>query len=1055
MANQFRVRRGLIVNGSGSALLDIQGSQGQLFSVTDQLSGSLFSVSDASGIPVLEAFSDTSVRLGLYGAEAIIVSGSNARITGSLLGTASFALSASWAPGGGGGGGSLTGGAADYVAVWNSTTTLTTRSLYDNGNVGIGTTSPTALLNISSSTAASVLRVDTAGGAAALFVSGSEFVGIGTTSTSFNTLNRRVVAINGTSTALIGLMTGGTNRGYFFHDATDAYLYNIANGAMIFGTNNAERMRITSGGNVGIGTTAPAFPLDIVGDIRSSGNIRSSNGTITTAISWQTGPTYGIVGTFSNHDLSIWTNNSQKMLVTAAGNVGIGTSTPTTLLHVSGTTGGVFEVDGAGAAGVNAFYVSSSGNVGIGTTNTTFRLFVTGSTNTVNFKGSGSAVFSVDGTSGRLFQVDDSLTGSLFSVNTAAGLPLIEAFSNNTVLIGQYGQNTLYVSQSRVGIGTTIPASRLHVSGTTGGAFQVNGAAATLAFYVSASGRVGIGTTTLLNTFHVVGSGRFTDSLAVSTAVSTGDAFIELGTGRSASGFAYIDLVGDTTYTDYGLRIIRGSAGANATSEIIHRGIGVLSISTQDAASLVLSTLNTARLTILSGGNVGIGSTSPIYNLDVVGALRSTGNTFLATGGTNVGIGTTAVSARLQVNGNTAIGYSGATTAPTNGLQVSGSIAVNTTLASWASTFRVLQIGVRTALFNSDINFTGLYNNIYYDGAAYRYLATAAASSIELGNGVITFGTVASGTALATATGVERMRINNDGNIGIGTSTASSLLHVSGTTGGVFRVNGAAAVNALFVSASGNVGIGTTSPSAKLTIQNDGTTVYSNAVLSNTNSTASLALGVGGSSVGVAGLQNNAYLINSGNSALVLGTNDTERMRITSGGDVGIGTTSPSAKLQVDGNVNIIANSTPTVTVPNGTAGVINTGGSTIINYYGSVTSPYTQNIQIDIVYSNWGGNNTVSLVDLMASLREWSNTPGVAFGKIFASQTGASTTFSTFNTTNITTSQCAVTAASGGNYTLRITINPDNNTDVYSLSLNIHTGGTGTAVSSVTISLV
>jgi hypothetical protein len=73
MANEFKVRKGLVVNGSGSVILDIQGSQGQLFSVTDQLSGSLFAVNDISGIPVMEAFSDTTVKIGQYNAEAIIM----------------------------------------------------------------------------------------------------------------------------------------------------------------------------------------------------------------------------------------------------------------------------------------------------------------------------------------------------------------------------------------------------------------------------------------------------------------------------------------------------------------------------------------------------------------------------------------------------------------------------------------------------------------------------------------------------------------------------------------------------------------------------------------------------------------------------------------------------------------------------------------------------------------------------------------------------------------------------------------------------------------------
>ena len=76
MANEFKVKKGLIVNGSGSTILDIQGSQGQLFSVTDQLSGSLFSVNDISGIPILEVFSDDTVVMGTFGDNTLVVTGS-------------------------------------------------------------------------------------------------------------------------------------------------------------------------------------------------------------------------------------------------------------------------------------------------------------------------------------------------------------------------------------------------------------------------------------------------------------------------------------------------------------------------------------------------------------------------------------------------------------------------------------------------------------------------------------------------------------------------------------------------------------------------------------------------------------------------------------------------------------------------------------------------------------------------------------------------------------------------------------------------------------------
>ena len=55
MANEFKIKKGLIVTGaSGGTVVDIQGSQGQLFSVTDSLTGSIFAVSDISGVPIFD-----------------------------------------------------------------------------------------------------------------------------------------------------------------------------------------------------------------------------------------------------------------------------------------------------------------------------------------------------------------------------------------------------------------------------------------------------------------------------------------------------------------------------------------------------------------------------------------------------------------------------------------------------------------------------------------------------------------------------------------------------------------------------------------------------------------------------------------------------------------------------------------------------------------------------------------------------------------------------------------------------------------------------------------
>ncbi len=63
MANEFKVKKGLIVHGSGSTVLDIQGSQGQLFSITDDLTGTLFAVSDISGVPIFDVNADGTTTL--------------------------------------------------------------------------------------------------------------------------------------------------------------------------------------------------------------------------------------------------------------------------------------------------------------------------------------------------------------------------------------------------------------------------------------------------------------------------------------------------------------------------------------------------------------------------------------------------------------------------------------------------------------------------------------------------------------------------------------------------------------------------------------------------------------------------------------------------------------------------------------------------------------------------------------------------------------------------------------------------------------------------------
>ena len=85
MANEFKIKKGLIVTGaSGGTVVDIQGSQGQLFSVTDDLSGSIFAVSDISGVPILDVNSSGLSTFNgnvLVGSDSSLLLSNNATVS--------------------------------------------------------------------------------------------------------------------------------------------------------------------------------------------------------------------------------------------------------------------------------------------------------------------------------------------------------------------------------------------------------------------------------------------------------------------------------------------------------------------------------------------------------------------------------------------------------------------------------------------------------------------------------------------------------------------------------------------------------------------------------------------------------------------------------------------------------------------------------------------------------------------------------------------------------------------------------------------------------------
>jgi hypothetical protein len=716
------------------------------------------------------------------------------------------------------------------------------------------------------------------------------------------------ITINGTATFAAGTVSapsittsGDTNTGIYFPAAD----------MIAFAEGGVEAMRIDSDGDVGIGTNNPATRLVVqtTGDtevrISTSQNALGQTNTLrfsSTALSNAYAGGGAYIQSIQGSGVDIYslafgtalnsTTATERMRITGAGDVGIGTSSPSTyssagkILAVVSTTaslssGGIVNYDASTAAQDVGGVITLGGQDGT----VAARAFAA-------FKGG----------------KENATSGNYASYASFA------TRANG----GSMTERMRITSTGDVGIGTSSPDKKLVLAGSN----DTSGENNTLKF---------LDTDTTTAAGQQIGKIEFVES-----------------DGGNETLAAYIQSQAEGTSGAGNLILGTGTAGVTATERMRITSAGEVLIGTTtslDNASGVLtiagsgsgSTSGGARLNlfrpatdgVISGSNFGVINfygadttgntpTSLAYILSEASGTHTAGDnpTILTFGTTAAASSTTTERMRIDSSGNVGIG----TTSPLAKLTAADS-------SSGASTTGLVISNPNSAVLNTAARLHFDIANSLSRGSYIECINTAGANNPT----ALVFATNA-----ANATPTERMRITSAGDVGIGTSSPAYKLHVSnymglGTqasagsgaainfipsstltnwlVGSNYNVSGAFEITpstagggstfstpALLVNSSGNVGIGTSSPSYELDVQASsgdceiaitGSTT-NNAVLKFENVTTGTLCDIYG---------------DNGKTMVFRTNGTTERMRITSGGEVYIaGTTDQGAyNLQVNG----------------------------------------------------------------------------------------------------------------------------------------------------------
>ncbi len=417
-----------------------------------------------------------------------------------------------------------------------------------------------------------------------------------------------------------------------------------------FETNDTTRMTINSGGLIGIGTTNPLHNLHInsaVPGIRLQDSDTGAYGLIVSDNSGSIILQADDNNTNPGSDIIFQIDGSERLRLNSGGFVGVGTSSPVVALDVN--TGSINAAEICDENNANCLDLSSGISGGGGDINNGGNdgIVTLGSNNNIlRLESNDSTVVTVDNSGGfATLMLQDGAGAGVLTLNEATGIFDIGAFAGEDITFSNDGNESMRIQSTtqNVGIGTTAPERLLHVNGamrltpqavpsspSAGDLYFDSADSNKLKFYdgsswVEAGGSAGGGTPA-----GSTGQLQFNNagSFAATSGLSWDSASEELNI--SSTGFDYgLNASSTNGIAIHGSSPVIGVYGYSSASTGVYgesdTGYGVDALSLDSYAIRAQSdtsvagyfTSNSGPAIVTGTGNVGIGTTAPAVALDV------------------------------------------------------------------------------------------------------------------------------------------------------------------------------------------------------------------------------------------------------------------------------------------------------------------------------------------------------------------------------------------------------------------------------------------------------